>query len=712
MMFVTFLRRAPFLRPVLALYAGIFIQLYIPLKPWALLTAVEFPVILLLVFKWLPFRIRYQYDWLRGMVLQLLLLCSGCILAELSDVRNSANYYRPMLLRGDLLEGTINEPLQARQRSYKTIMEVDAIIREGRRMHTHGKLLVYLTKDSLVRRLQEGDRLLLISADISDVRRNSNPGMFDYRQYCALRQIYAETFLQPGSWKQLRGKGYGHLMQWVTQCRDYCVRTLHQYVGGREAGLAAALLIGYRYDLDREMVQQYTNTGVVHIIAISGMHLALIYGFLLWITSWWPVNRSASIVKGAVIVLLLWGFTLLTGASASVLRATVMFSFLTIGKFMLDRYTNVYNTLAASAFLLLCYDPRLLTDVGFQLSYLAVLSLIVFYRRLYLLMNISRRWLDSLWRITAVTLAAQVLTLPVCLYYFHQFPVWFLPANMLAVPLSTVILYGEVCLVLTAKTFVAAGIGKILSLLITGLNIVIAWFSNSGVLITDVQLHLPGMICLYGCIAGMTICWLLKRRQAFIFAVCCTTCWSVCDLFVYIIEQHQQKMVVYNIPGQTTVDVMRGKKAVCLLQMPADSIYHKYIHPAHALYGVRYDVKGILSESRISTDISAAIGQVAADGACTVRGCRMVCIGQKRLVIVDSALAHIHPRKKIRTDYLLLSHNPQVDIRQLEQMFDVGCYIFDASSGLRRIQQWKSDCYVLTLRFFSVPDQGAYVVNF
>lgn len=698
-MFVTFFKRAPFLRLVLSLSAGISIQLYIPFNLLILIAAAALLGVMLLTFRNLPFHALFQYDWLRGIALQLLVVCSGSLLVYQSDIRHNRYYFNKLMRPGDLLLVTVSEPVQQRTRSYKTVVQVQSIIRQNIQIPARGKLLVYLTKDSAARGLEYGDRLLM-SSHTTPVQYSGNPGSFNYRSYCATLQVYDQAFPGPGQWRRLPGKEENGLMRRILQCRQYCLNTLQQYIGGREAGLAAALLIGYRYDLDKEMVQDYTNTGIVHIIAISGMHLALIYGGLLWLLRWWPQHRFSEGAKGLLIILLLWAFALLTGGTASVLRATVMFTFITAGKFMLDRYTGIYNTLAASAFLLLCYDPRLLIDAGFQLSYLAVLSIVICYRRMYHSLQSSSKWLDKLWDMVALTLAAQVLTLPVCLYYFHQFPVFFLPANMLAVPMSTVVLYGEIILLtLSSMPVMANGAGLILRVVMQWMNKTISWIGHwPGALITDIRMDLASLICLYTCIAGLLAWWLLRWRQGLLVALTAAAVWSMETMLLRMNEQSQSKMVVYNIPGHTVVDAISGHRSVTVGDhevIRTDSSYKRYLHPAHVLYGVRH-----MRHRRDDAD------------SCSFAGLRMLSIGQKRLVIIDSALPRIGSQKKFRTDYLLLSHNPHVDIKQLEKMFDAGCYIFDASSTPRNIQQWKSDCYMLTLRFFSVPDQGAYVVNF
>lgn len=694
----TFFKRAPFLRLILSLSSGIFLQLYIPVNPLVLLSAAALAGVGLFLFKKLQLRIHFQYGWIRGIALQLLVICSGGLLVYQSDTRHDGYYFDGLTIPGDLLVVTISEPLQQRARSYKTVVQVRNIIRHNVRIPAKGKLLLYLTNDSTGAGLEYGDRLL-ISSRATPVQYSGNPGSFDYQNYCATQQIYCQAFLRTGEWRLLEGKEEIGIMQPILQCRKYCLHTLKQYINGREAGLAAALLIGYRYDLDRDMVQEYTDTGIVHIIAISGMHLALIYGGLLWGLRWWPQHRFSESMKGALIILLLWSFTLLTGGAASVLRATVMFTFITVGKFMLDRCTNIYNTLAASAFLLLCYEPRLLMDAGFQLSYLAVLSIVICYRRAYYLWQSSNKWLDKLWDMIALTLAAQILTLPVCLYYFHQFPVFFLPANILAVPLSTVVLYGEIVLLALGRApLLAKGTGFALHVAIQWMNNAISWIAHlPGALITGIGMGPGALVCLYICIAGLLAWWLQQWRQGLLVALTGAALWSMEAMLLRINEQYQRKMIVYNISGQTVVDVISGIQATTSGDQEvllSDPLYKRYIQPAHDFYGV--------GQTRRDHEI---------DGD-TLAGLRILSIGRKRLIIVDSTLPRIHLQKKLRTDYLLLSHNPHVDIRQLEQMFDVGCYIFDASSKLRNIEQWKSDCYMLTLRFFSVPDQGAYVVNF
>jgi len=675
-MFVAFLKRTPFVRLILPFSAGIVLQSYTPLLPVVLWVGCSLSGIILLALSRLPLWVQFTSGWIKGVIIHLLIITVGCLVTCYADIRHSWHYYAGSLRFSDLLLVTVQEPLQEKPRSYKTVVRIDGIVRGDNLLPVKGNLLVYLEKEKGAATLQCGNQLLLCNK-LRDIQNSGNPGGFDYRRYCAAQEIYQQAYLQEGEWKLVSNRQTGII-------RNYCLRILKQYIGEPEAGLAAALLIGYRYDLDKDMVQDYTNTGIVHIIAISGMHLALIYGSLLWLLQWLP----SKILKAGIILFFLWAFTWLTGASASVLRATVMFSFITAGRFVLDRHTNIYNTLLASAFLLLCYNPYLLTDAGFQLSYLAVLSILICFRPIYQLLYIRNRWLDKIWEAIALTLSAQVLTLPVCLYYFQQFPLYFLPANLLAGPLSTVVLYGEILLLIIPTHFT----GAILKRLMYCMNSSVAWIGHlPGALITEIHITLCGTFCCYGIIAGLLAWWLCQWSRGLILALLSCLLWAVWDMTDDLQAQRQRKLIVYNIPAHTAVDVMYGRGVQFLGDNP-DASGNKV-------------VTSCLQTARASFKIT--------------RSCRYssgyVNLGNKRLLVIDSSQIYIPVStegKKLPTDYLLLSHNPHVDIKQLDSLYRIEILIFDASNTSKNIRKWKSDCYALTLRFFSVPDQGAYVVNF
>ena len=184
-------------------------------------------------------------------------------------------------------------------------------------------------------------------------------------------------YLKENEWILLPGKNENALKSFLFSIREKVVNLLEKYLGNTdESSIAKALLIGYKVDLDKDLVQAYSDAGVVHIIAISGLHIGIIYAILLWLFSMLPFTKKSRPLRLFFILTGLWLFALLTGASPSAVRAAIMFSFIIIGT-AFNKTGSVYNSIAASAFLLLCFNPYFLWDVGFQLSYLAVLGIVI-----------------------------------------------------------------------------------------------------------------------------------------------------------------------------------------------------------------------------------------------------------------------------------------------------------------------------------------------
>jgi competence protein ComEC len=281
-------------------------------------------------------------------------------------------------------------------------------------------------------------------------------------------------------------------------------------------GIAEALLIGYKNDLDKDLVQAYSNTGVVHIIAISGLHLGLIYMVLLWLFDRIPFIKRFKIFKSISIISCLWIFSLLTGASASVLRSAVMFTCIIIGK-TIKRQSSIYNSLAASAFILLCYNPYFLWDVGFQLSYLAIIGIISLQKPIHQLLYFETYLIKKIWEMSSITIAAQIITFPICLYYFHQFPNVFLISNLIAVPLSTVILFSEIILICFSWIpFLGIYLGKFVEVSIWLMNDLIICFNKIPFAICkNIYANLFSTYVLYALVICI-LCWLILENKKFI----------------------------------------------------------------------------------------------------------------------------------------------------------------------------------------------------
>lgn len=630
----------------------------------------------------LPLRLRFAVRGVQGAGVLGVVFCVGMLLPAITDVRRHPAWVGRS--GGDTLQlaVTLTEAPQGRARSWKAEARVESVWRDGRAEGAKGAVILYFGEDPA---LIAGARIF-VCARAETIRNSGNPGAYDYEAYCARRGLYHRMYVAREQWQRLPGNGFSRAERWLHNAHAYTLRTLQRYVEGRErAGIAEALLVGYRANLDAEVVREYTDTGVVHIIAISGLHLGLIYLGGVQLLKWLPKRRWSNVLRALLLIGVLWFFSLLTGASASVLRSAVMFTAIAAGSFLIDRHVSPYNNLAAAAFLLLSVNPMFLGDAGFQLSFLAVAGIQVCYRPLLGCWSPRWAWLASIWQLAAVSLAAQAFTLPVCLYYFRQFPVYFLPANLVAVPWSTMLLYGELLLMAVSWWEWGAGwVGWAVGWGIEGMNRVIGWLGSlPGAVWSGIRITLVETYVLYGALALAVVAGASQRRRWFWSAGALMVLWSAMHAVEKIKASAQGRLVVFNVPKSTVVAYVNGRNGV----YAGDSS----MQAGRALRGAEWywNVDGF---TKISTG-------------------KVMCLGGKRLVVIDGKLSGPPPPVKIKTDYILLSHKANVNISRLHEYFIYDWLIFDGSVPAFRLREWKNACKELTLRCFSVPDEGAFIVN-
>jgi competence protein ComEC len=390
----------------------------------------------------------------------------------------------------------------------------------------------------------------------------------------------------------------------------------------------------------------------------------------------------------------LWAFTLLAGAVPSISRAAVMFSFIVIGE-AFGKRTNTYNNLAASAFFLLVYNPFYLWDAGFILSYTAVLSIVAFYKPVHDWFYIKNKLLEKIWEATAVTISAQVLTMPVILFYFHQFANLFIIANFIAVPLSGIILYGE--LVLLLFTFIAplakwAGIA--VSLMLKVLDGFIEYINRLPfALWNNIYADVPQTLLLYGCIIAAAV-WLIRRSTG----ACIAALSFLAVLVIYsgisvLSGSKTQKLIVYNVPKQTAIDIIQGHRYRFIgdSALLADGPPQRYnLKPSRIMYGV---------SASNDTSLSYAV--------------RNVCINvhHTKILLLDNTFSIAATAGKIPVDVIILSKSTKIPLGTIQAAFSFRQLVFDSSNPMWKIRRWKKDCDSLHLRFYSVPEQGAFEMN-
>lgn len=687
-------KRAPFVRILFPFITGILIQWYcpLPLQTWAIVSVISF--IGLVSFFRISFFRRYKYSWLSGLCIALLFIALGALLAAYRDIRNDRLWFDRYFTDSTTLVVTINEPPIEKSRSLKAEASVKYILKDSHITQVKGKIILYFKKD-LPQRYQLGwGTQLILRKPLQEIKNSGNPGCFDYRRYALFQGVTHQAYAGPGDFELLKEKNTSLFQRIFYPTQEKVLGIIRQNIkGDKERGLAEALLIGYKNDLDKTLVQSYSNTGVVHVIAISGLHIGLIYWLLSLLLK--PLQRGK---YGRWLWLLLiigglWGFSLLAGGQPSVLRSAVMFSCIALGQ-SLSRHSSVYNTLALSAFLLLCYNPYWLWDAGFQLSYSAVLSILIFMKPVYNWFYIKNKWLDLVWQMNAVTLAAQVLTLPVSIYYFHQFPASFWLSNLVAVPLSSLIVLGEILLCATAFIApVALIVGNILSWMIRQMNHFVEMVERlPGSVWSGMQIDLWQAVFLFGMIGGIS-CWLMEKlKKGLLVALACLLCFTCMRTLSFLRAAKQERIIVYNIPGHSAIDFVEGRNYVFTgdSSIATDDMLRRFhLEPSRVLHRV----KSARKIQQLFTDSLYALFK------------------SKRILLVHRAVAYDTAARKTEIDLVIISKNPKVTITRLLNTFCIKQVVVDGSVPQRKRLSWKKECDSLRIPCHDVSEKGAFVMS-
>lgn len=687
-------REAPFIRLLIPLIAGIVIQVYshLPAKVgWVILMG---SLVVMVVLSFYKLAVQYRLRHYHGICIQALLFATGLLLALHNNIQNNPAWINNFYCKGNSVLVTLEEPLSEKANSFKANAAVRAVIRgNGEAVFVKGNVLLYFQKDSSLSNLHYGSQLVFKKI-LQPIQNSGNPGSFNYQRYCDFRDISNYVFLKPGEFVVLKIDNQNLFKKFLFAIRSKLVEILSKNINGeKEAGLAEAMLIGYKDDLDKNLVQSYSNTGVVHIIAISGLHLGLIYALLSFLCRPFNGYNTVKWLKPVIIISGLWLFSLAAGGSPSILRAAVMFTCLVTGN-SLVRKASLYQSLAASAFLLLCYNPYWLWDAGFQLSYAALLSIALFMKPVYNRLYFQNKILDAVWKLMAVTIAAQVLAVPVCLYHFQQFPVYFLIANLLAVPLSSLILLVEILLcVLSFIPVVAKMPGMLLHWLIYFLNSFIEWIDQLPYsTLEGFQINTAQLLLLYLFIAGIAAWLLQKKKSGIIIGLSSFLVFSGIRAFSFYHAARQQQLIVYNIPRYQAIDFICGRKYVfkgdsALLQ--DDLLQRFHLKPSRTLNRI--------SSANSLPNLSATAHFASFAG--------------KVILIADSTLRLKKRQQAIVIDILLLTRNPQLYLCQFTQIIKPKQVIIDAANPEWKIRRWKQECVQLDLPCHTVTDDGAFVLT-
>ena len=468
MMLRNILRETVYMRFLLAFIIGILVYEILAGKISLVTISIVFTLSIIVFIYYLSIINRYNITFNFGTGLTVFTLCAlfAFQLSYFQDTRNYSAYKE--ILNSNVAEIEIKN--SGRKSNKYCSYEVELI-----NQNISVPLILSIEDDSL--RYSYGD-ILKIQTRIKAIDFINNPGQFDYKKYLSRKHIYHKIQIKKEEILRYTKNETIGIWEFSNRCRNTLLHILKKNIkdeGSYE--MSAALLLGERADLDKNLLKSYSNTGTIHIISVSGLHVGIIFLVMQYLLSKLKFLKN-EYSKGSIIIVGIWFYATLTGLPASVIRSACMISFHTIGK-MRSSNVNSINHVAGSAIYLLSFNTNYLFDVGFQLSYLAVFGIMYLQKWINGMVYTNTKITNYIWSTTSISLAAQLFTLPLCIYYFKQFPNYFIVANLLAIPLSSIALYASIALLFFAKIpYLNTLCEWVLTYSIKFLNEYLMWISN------------------------------------------------------------------------------------------------------------------------------------------------------------------------------------------------------------------------------------------
>lgn len=547
-------QQVPVFRAVMPFLIAIILAINLPLLPlWGLV--VIFIIIFSLSFVLEKYVIVYPTRWIRGIYLTLLLFIAALCFTQSKVEINHPNHFSKLINgKTDCLAKVISNG-EVKNRTIKFDVKIVAVNKDSVFYKCAGKAIVYLPKsDSLSDHIQSGD-LVLIKATFKRVKPPVNPGQFNYSRFLYYKQFYHQAFVKPGQFEAIASSKYS-LVDKTKHLKANIVLLLQDVIENKdEAAIASALLVGYKTELSNETRQSFASTGAMHVLAVSGLHVGIIFIVFSFLLRFIKRIKYGDWVFSIIIIGILWMYALLTGLSPSVSRAAVMFSFVAFGQ-NFRKNLNIFGSIITSLFVLLLNDPFLITQVGFQLSYAAVIGIVYLQPRINAWLHPPKvfKWL---WDLSSVSVAAQMATFPLSLYYFNIFPIYFLVSNIVVIPAAMLIIYIGIAFL----AFHYAGISLLAIWTGKGLAFIVHLLNQAVLLIQKLpyglveEVYLSGYMLMF--IYGLVLCFiifLIYKNKSMLVAMFASLFLIVSLHTVWQYKNHKlNRMVIYGVNKATLI---------------------------------------------------------------------------------------------------------------------------------------------------------------
>lgn len=686
---VEFIKRNPFVFLVIPFIIGIIvtpiIKIYIS---WYIF------LISILIFLALLFTVKHTYKnrWIFGTLCFFLLVMLGVFRTKSHDSNlitiNSGKKF---------FIGTITEPISEKPKTYSTKIQINAT-EDSIWKQVDFNALAYFAKSTESKSLKIGDKLI-VNASINQIKSNSNPYTFNYGRYMSLKHIQFQTYIPKNNFKKIKvdkttqWKGIAQLWQ------KKLAEKIKTYIkDNKNRGIISAMLLGYREELTPEIKEAYADAGAMHILAVSGLHVGILYLILNYVLFFLRVSKTGRIIFLFVSILIIWLYAFITGFSPSVSRASTMFSIFIVGT-ALNRQKSIFNLIAVSAFLLLFIDPHLIYYVGFQLSYAAIISIVFFQPIFYKWIFFKHKIVDIIWKLTTVSLAAQIGTFPLTLYYFHQFPNYFLITNLVVIKGTLLLMYvGFFFILFSWLPQLLELAGKLLEIIANILNKFIFFIDSlpyssfENIYISRIE-----VVFLYLIIIFLSSYFLLNNKRALFVSVIVFIFLSSVKSYRSIRQSNQNLLIVHDIKNKTAIQYINGKTSYMLL----DST----VNDKDILYNIKDSWLNLgIKEKfvyRINKDESLNANEIFINPHFLV---------SKNLKMIMPSKKFSQKIPEISFNYYLIKND--TDTSSFHEISSINKVILDGSLSYYERKKWKDYLDSKKVNYHDISTQGVFIFSF
>ncbi len=543
------IQQIPFLRSTILLAFGIYISQIIDFKISVLLTiSITLFFVLLLINRNYTFR----NSLFLGTGIHMLFILIGILIFEIYNTK-------PNFIEDSIYSATILEKPQEKRNSYKSVIKLSGVKNGSTLFQSNEKILVYFEKHNRVKKLNPGDNIIFSNSP-QQIKNYGNPFEFDYKKYLQRKKIYRQLYLAANNWKNTPTTLSPTITIRAEQFREKLLDIYRsQNLGKNELEILSALTLGYKRDLDPETKRVFSASGAMHILAVSGLHVGIVFWVITMFFGFLRKQKQGRILFVIVSVILLWAYAFITGLSPSVMRASTMFTIFVIGE-NINRKPNSYNSLAASAMFLLLFNPNNLFEVGFQLSYSAVFGILFLQPKFSKLITVKNKFLKFFWTLFTISIAAQIATFPITTFYFNQFPTYFWITNLIIIPAVMVLIPLGISLLIVAKVSILSTIiSALLQFIIKWCYIILAQIEQLPFSVCEVSVHQIQLILLLGVLFSFYL-FLKSYRVKFVKVTLVFVLFTaISSLALQIIQNKTTQIIVYNNPANSTIQLIRGR---------------------------------------------------------------------------------------------------------------------------------------------------------